>query len=179
MPAAKLKVYRTAIGFHDAFVAAPSQKAALEAWGSDKNLFARGAADLVTDPALTAEPLANPGKVIKRLRGTAEEQIAALPPDRPKSRKQTDESTQPQPRKEPPKPKPRPSRSALEAAEAEVDRAERAQAEQREALAAREAALAKERRALERSQADELETLRRERDREEDSYRRALREWKA
>ena len=31
----KLKVYRTPIGFHDAYVAAPSQKAALDAWGSD------------------------------------------------------------------------------------------------------------------------------------------------
>jgi hypothetical protein len=30
--AAKLKVFRTPIGFHDAYVAAPSQKAALEAW---------------------------------------------------------------------------------------------------------------------------------------------------
>lgn len=29
----KLKVYRTPIGFHDAYVAAPSQKAALKAWG--------------------------------------------------------------------------------------------------------------------------------------------------
>ena len=54
MPA--LKVYRTPIGFHDAYVAAPSQKAALQAWGSDANLFARGVAELVTDPALTAEP---------------------------------------------------------------------------------------------------------------------------
>ena len=49
----KLKVFRTPIGFHDAYVAAPSQKAALEAWGSDSNLFAAGAAELVTDAALT------------------------------------------------------------------------------------------------------------------------------
>ena len=76
--AGKLKVFRTPIGFHDAYVAAPSQKAALEAWGSDHNLFARGEAELVDDPALTAEPLARPGEVIKRLRGTAEEQLAAL-----------------------------------------------------------------------------------------------------
>ena len=76
----KLKVFRTPIGFHDAYVAAPSQKAALEAWGSDHNLFARGEAELVEDASLTAEPLAHPGQVIKRLRGTAEEQFAALPP---------------------------------------------------------------------------------------------------
>jgi len=65
----KLKVYRTPIGFHDAYVAAPSQKAALEAWGSDANLFAHGLAEVVTDEALTREPLEHPGKIIKRLRG--------------------------------------------------------------------------------------------------------------
>jgi hypothetical protein len=43
--ASKLKVYRTAAGFHDAYVAAPSQKAALAAWGSDHDLFARGGAE--------------------------------------------------------------------------------------------------------------------------------------
>ena len=66
----KLKVFRTAIGFHDAYVAAPSQKAALEAWGSDGNLFATGAAERVDDPALAREPLAQPGVVIRRPRGT-------------------------------------------------------------------------------------------------------------
>ena len=59
-----LKVYRTTTGFHDAYVAAPSQKAALEAWGTDKNLFARGVAEQVTDPKLTAEPLAAPGTLM-------------------------------------------------------------------------------------------------------------------
>lgn len=54
-----LKVYRTPIGFHDAYVAAPSQKAALAAWGTKKNLFARGDAGIVTDAKLsrtTARP---------------------------------------------------------------------------------------------------------------------------
>lgn len=81
--AAKLKVYRTPIGFHDAYVAAPSQKAALQAWGSDADLFARGVAEQVADPALMEEPLAHPGKVIRRLRGSAEEQLAALPAESP------------------------------------------------------------------------------------------------
>ena len=76
--APKLKVYRMAAGFHDAYVAAPSQKAAAEAWGADADVFARGVAELVTDPALTEEPLARPGAIVKRLRGTAAEQIAAL-----------------------------------------------------------------------------------------------------
>ena len=77
MPRA-LRVYRLPIGFHDAYVAAPTQKAAIEAWRSDKDVFQRGQAELVTDAELTKEPLENPGKVIKRLRGTAAEQIAAL-----------------------------------------------------------------------------------------------------
>src|SRR5215207_276752 len=85
MPSAKkLKVYRTPIGFHDAYVAAPSQKAALAAWGVDHNLFAKGMADVVTDPDLAKEPLSKPGTVIKRLRGTAAEQLAALASDPPR-----------------------------------------------------------------------------------------------
>src|SRR3546814_2353078 len=68
-----LKVYKIPIGFHDAYVAAPTQKAAIEAWGSDKDVFQRKQAELVTDPELTKAPLESPGKVIKRLRGTAAE----------------------------------------------------------------------------------------------------------
>lgn len=110
----KLKVFRTPIGFHDAYVAAPSRKAALEAWGSDSDLFARGIAEPVTDPELAREPLQNPGQVIRRLRGTEAEQIAALPrrslPKRPstlnrtaakpKTQKQTKapQAAKPQPR---------------------------------------------------------------------------------
>lgn len=77
----KLKVFRTPTGFHDAYVAAPSRKAALAAWGSDVDLFAHGIAEVVTDEVLSREPLENPGKLIRRLRGTAEEQFAALGPD--------------------------------------------------------------------------------------------------
>ena len=39
---AKLKVFRTPIGFHDAYVAAPSRAAALRAWGADTDLFSTG-----------------------------------------------------------------------------------------------------------------------------------------
>lgn len=74
----QLKVFRTPIGFHDAYVAAPSQKAALEAWGSDANLFASGAAERVTEAKLMEAALERPGEVIKVLRGTEAEQVAAL-----------------------------------------------------------------------------------------------------
>ncbi|MFW2831704.1 hypothetical protein [Sphingomonas sp. ID0503] len=122
--AQKLKVYRTPIGFHDAYVAAPSQKAALEAWGSDANLFTRGVAELVSDEALTKEPLASPGKVIKRLRGTADEQNAALRSGRDGGRSRTkkrgDDPEEP-PTERKAKPKPRPSRAALDEAEQALD----------------------------------------------------------
>ena len=81
----KLKVYRTPIGFHDAFVAAPNQKAALDAWGAKTNLFARDLAEEVTDPKLTRTPLGDPGKVIKVLRGSEAEQLAALKKSRRRS----------------------------------------------------------------------------------------------
>src|SRR5678815_113120 len=74
----KLKVFSTPIGFHDALVAAPSRKAALEAWGAGTNLFTQGSAHVVTDPKLTRLPLQNPGQVVKVLRGTHAEQLAAL-----------------------------------------------------------------------------------------------------
>ena len=77
--ATRLKVYRTPIGFHDAYVAAPSQKAALKAWGSAHDLFSTGEAELVTDAALTEAPLDEPGKIVRRVRGTTDEHIAALP----------------------------------------------------------------------------------------------------
>jgi hypothetical protein len=125
MPAPKkLKVFRTPIGFHDAYVAAPSQKAAMEAWGSDKDLFSRGEAELVTDPALTAEPLAMPGTVIKRLRGTAEEHMAALPADVPTEKPALRKKTPPEKKQVP-----RPSRAALEAAELALGEAAERQAE--------------------------------------------------
>jgi len=180
--AAKLKVYRTPIGFHDAYVAAPSQKAAMEAWGSGKDLFTRGEAELVTDPALTAEPLERPGVVIKRLRGTVDEQLAALPPDQPRPAKPAkadggETAVRPVARKTPPTP--RPSRADLDAAEQALDAAEERHKAERAELAEREAALARERRALERSQAAEAERLERTRDKAKTEYEAATRKWRA
>jgi hypothetical protein len=168
-----LKVYRTPIGFHDAYVAAPSQKAALDAWGSDHNLFARKEAEIVTDPALTEAPLARPGEVIKRLRGSAAEQFAALgevkggdaPATSGKARK-------------PAKPKPRPSRDALDRAEEALAAIAHSQQAQRDALAAREAALQAERRRIEKAQAAEMEKAARARDRAEAAYAKAIKAWR-
>lgn len=78
--ARRLKVFRTPIGFHDAYVAAPSRKAALAAWGTDADLFARGTAEEVTEARLTAEPLKRPGEVIRVSRGDLAAQLKALGP---------------------------------------------------------------------------------------------------
>jgi hypothetical protein len=190
--ASKLKVFRTAAGFYDAFVAAPSQKAAIEAWGADKHVFARGGAEVVTDPVLTAEPLANPGKVIKRIRGTADEQIAALGKiKRPGLKRRNDDDSdktraptskrsataKPAPRKKAPKPKPPPDREPVDKAEAALRAFEkRAQAELAE-IRQREAQLEKERAALVRAQQREQARLEQALDAERERYRAAFGKW--
>src|SRR5215469_14113160 len=68
--APRLKVFRTHLGFYDVVVAAPSQKAALEAWGAGSNLFAHGFASVVTDPELAKAALRKPGVVLKRQFGS-------------------------------------------------------------------------------------------------------------
>jgi hypothetical protein len=184
MPSAKkLKVYRTPIGFHDAYVAAPSQKAALAAWGVDHNLFAKGMADVVTDPDLAKEPLSKPGTVIKRLRGTAAEQLAALatdPPRRTQAPREERRGTR-EPRakpRPPPKPKPRPSRSALDRAEEALSLAMARQEAEARGLAAQEAELARRRRALIKDHAAELARLDRARERAQAAYTAAMRKWR-
>nr|WP_231708440.1 hypothetical protein [Sphingomonas populi] len=174
----KLKVYRTPIGFHDAYVAAPSQKAALAAWGSDHDLFARGIAELVEDPDLTREPLAKPGEVIRRSRGTTAEQIAALPPDRPKrAREAAAEPPRPAPKAKP-KPKPRPDRAPLDAARAALDDVAARHRRERDTLGEREAALARERRETEKRQAAEVAALRAEAEQAQTAYDAAMQAWR-
>ena len=170
--AAKLKVYRMPIGFHDAYVAAPSQKAAIEAWGADADVFRRGWAELVEDPALTEEPLARPGEVVKRLRGSEAEQLAALAADEPRSGKKS----APKPK---PKPKPRPSREPLGAAEAALVESGKRHEAEREALREREAALARERAALEARQRQERARLEQRRDAARAAYEAKMERWRA
>jgi hypothetical protein len=64
--ARKLKTYQTSLGFFDQAIAAPSMKAALEAWGADSNLFHQGAARESDDPDVIAATMAKPGVVLKR-----------------------------------------------------------------------------------------------------------------
>lgn len=64
--AKKLKTYQTSLGFFDQAIAAPSMKAALEAWGADSNLFHQGAAKESADPDVIAATMRKPGVVLKR-----------------------------------------------------------------------------------------------------------------
>ncbi len=69
--ARKLKTYTTSAGFFDLAIAAPSMKAALEAWGSTSNLFHHGFAKESEDPEIVAATMAKPGLVLRRPVGTA------------------------------------------------------------------------------------------------------------
>jgi hypothetical protein len=174
---AKLKVFRTPIGFHDAFVAAPSQKAALEAWGSDSNLFAAGVAELVSDPALMAEPLARPGEVVRKLRGSADEQVAALGKIE-RSREADRPAPAPSRVREGRKKKaPRPSRAAVDKAEAALEKAEVRHRVELDKLRAEEAALQARRRDAEREQRSERERLSEAVDAARERYRAAMAAW--
>jgi hypothetical protein len=68
--ARKLKTYQTSLGFFDQAIAAPSMKAALEAWGADSNLFHQGAAKESDDPDVITATMAKPGVVLRRPVGT-------------------------------------------------------------------------------------------------------------
>ena len=79
--AKKLKVYQTSIGFFDLAVAAPSMKAAADAWGSDPDIFRRGFAKQTDDPKVVQATTAMPGVVLRRPVGSYGEftEKAALP----------------------------------------------------------------------------------------------------
>jgi hypothetical protein len=68
--ARKLKTYQTSLSFFDLAIAAPSMKAALEAWGADSNLFHQGAAKESEDPDVIAAAMKKPGVVLRRPVGT-------------------------------------------------------------------------------------------------------------
>ena len=175
----KLKVFRTPIGFHDAYVAAPSRKAALEAWGADANIFAQGIAEQVTDPKLMEEPLSRPGEVIRRLRGSAEEHVAAADSQRMpkkeggarlKAGMTKDEKAKPRP--------PKPKRDALDAAEEALEKAEKKQRKALSKIDEQIQKLERERRDLQRKQERERDKLAEEVERARSAYERAMRAWR-
>jgi hypothetical protein len=66
----KLKTFQTSLGFYDLAIAAPSMKAALEAWGAGSNLFHQGAAKETDDPEVVTATMSKPGVVLKRPAGS-------------------------------------------------------------------------------------------------------------
>jgi flagellar motility protein MotE (MotC chaperone) len=176
----KLKVFRTPIGFHDAYVAAPSQKAALEAWGADSNIFAQGIAEQVTDPKLMEEALANPGKVIKKVRGSADEHFAELDraPARKKATKASEEVVKVDKIKSRAKPKPKPSRDDLDAAEEALEKADKKQRKELRKIDDKMQALEREKRELQRRHEADRDKLTAKRDRARSAYDRAMRKWR-
>ena len=90
MAGRKLKVFQAQFGFYDSVVAAPSQAAALRAWGTHQNLFASGEATVTTDEAAVAAATAHPETPLRRAIGSRDAfslEPASLPkvPDAPKT----------------------------------------------------------------------------------------------
>jgi len=146
-----LKTFTTSAGFFDLAIAAPSMKAALEAWGSRANLFHQGFARQTHDAAIVAATLAKPGVVLRRPVGTkaAYREDAELPRDLPAKKPK---ATRP---KTSAKPAPRPpaeadTRQALASFERERLKRESARLAEEQAQAR---ALATRERAIDRAQA--------------------------
>jgi colicin import membrane protein len=66
----KLKTFQTSLGFYDLAIAAPSMKAALEAWGAGSNLFHQGFAKETDDADVVAATMSRPGVVLRRPAGS-------------------------------------------------------------------------------------------------------------
>ena len=151
----KLKTFVTSLGFFDQAIAAPSMKAALEAWGADSNLFHQGAAKQTDDPDIVAATMAVPGVVLKRPVGSAGpfREHADLPTDIGDSR--------------------RPSRAAKVA----KARSLKSPSGAVDAAAERKAALAfdKEEKRREREQAKEEAACQKERERRQQAIEKAQR----
>ena len=166
-------MFRTPIGFHDAYVAAPSMKAALEAWGSSTNLFTQGAAELITDPKLTKAPLARPGEVVRVPRGSEGEHFKALAG----GEKVKKEGPSPRPSPARRRGEKRPSSGAVERAEAALAKAEARHRDALERLRAEAAAIDKRRREVERKYRGERERLSKALDEAREKHRAAMEEW--
>jgi hypothetical protein len=95
--ARKLKTYQTSLGFFDLAIAAPSMKAALDAWGADSNLLHQGAAKESHDPDVIAATIKRPGVVLRRPVGS--DGSFSMPCCRPNSATAEDRQKPPERRK--------------------------------------------------------------------------------
>lgn len=159
-----LKIFKTPIGFHDAYVAAPSRKAALAAWGAGTDLFSAGIAEEVKEATKDGKAaLARPGEVVRVKRGGGKEEERG-----PRIKSGVTQKS---------KRKAKPSRAALEKAEAALAALDAKQAAERAELAKQEQALARRRRAQEERHAEARAKAQARLEAAEDRYRSALRDW--
>jgi hypothetical protein len=132
--ARKLKTYQTSLGFFEQAIAAPSMKAALEAWGADSNLFHQGAAKEADDLDVIAAAMAKPGVVLKRPVGSDGPfgEHAELPRDLGRSGRQQPASKPPnrKTKKSAARPDKAADREAAQAYERERQRRERGEAKE-------------------------------------------------
>jgi len=138
-------------------------------------LFAQGIAEAVTDPKLMKEPLAHPGEVIRRPRGSAGEHLKAVgKANRPSPRSPAASRPSPGARERGEKP----DRAALYAAEEalkEIDRAHRAELRAIDRAAAE---LDRRRRQAERQHAADRDEAAARRDKARRAFDRALKAWR-
>jgi hypothetical protein len=136
--ARRLKTYTAEIdGLHQWIVAAPNQRAALDAFGLRQNLFAQGLAGETTEPELVKAAAGAGGQPLRRDKGGKggfEPAVSDV----------SDWSSALDAAKARPRPKPAPSRAALDRARAALGRLEAAADEELQALEAeRDAASAR------------------------------------
>jgi len=165
----RLNVFQAHLGFFDTVGAAPSQKAALEAWGSRQNLFHNGTASVASDEDAIKAALAKLGIVLKRMSGSQDPfaERPALPKVSGKRRPQPAMKTQPAPAK----PKRQPDRSKLDAAKHALAKLKEERKSMESEFQRRERALREEQQARER----EFEQRESERQRHIEREQKALR----
>lgn len=133
--ARRLKVFQTRLGFYDTVVAAPSQAAALRAWGLKQNLFETGEARLTEDEAAAAAAVEHPGIPLRRAVGSDDpyavdpQGLPSLPaaPKRPRAKPGAKTRA-------PKRPPPPADRSRLDAAEAALEALNEARKQEEAAL---------------------------------------------
>lgn len=171
---AKLKVFKAHQGFFETVVAAPSQKAALEAWGTRQNLFAEGMAEVTEDAATVAAATDQPGRVLRRAAGSGGAFTAEggdlKAPDLPKAKdaKATAKSSAPDKSAKPP-----PDLTALNAAETALEAAEKRHNREEAALQRQSADIQQRIRDQAQLADRNLKALRKALERERAAYRRA------
>lgn len=175
--ARKLKVFSADLGFVRAVVAAPSRKAALDAWGVHDDLFARGSAREITDDeALIEEATAKPGEVLRKpiASGADIVQSARKPPS---TRRTPPADKGEAPAKAKAKPSKPPSRAALDRADVALKAARATRSDALKAFDDEQAGLDRRRAAEEAMQDRAVAQSQSSRDEAKAAYDKALKAW--